>query len=1179
MNDFSLNNNTVRVRRRAPAPDRRFKVSRGLIIALGMSTALPAWAVEIDESTTSPVVTSTANEGQPDDVTITEDGEIDLSGNEGSTAITVDSDNSVTNEGDILAEDTDNVTAISVMTNTTTTITHAGTISLDEDYDREDEDDDDDLDGPLAIGSNRIGIDVQAGGTLTGDIILDHGSSLTVEGNDSAGVIVGSALTGDYIQQGSISVLGDNARGLALEEGVDGDVLISGAVTAQGQGASAVEIDGDISGNLTIESSIISTGFTSMSASNYLAPIYVDEDTDPVEERRDEDDLYDNLMGVSITGSLGKGLLINGAVDDFTSEEDEDDETKDTVDDFDENRTSGRIYSYGSAPALSITAASGQDLVLSGVEETVRDTTDDDEDEDYDEILATFSFDQGLINRGTIYASGLNIGFDATALSITGTDDGTGTVSIDGGILNTGAIQATAYEASATALILGPSTYIGALENTGSITATTYTLTDDAATAISISDDSLLNTIFNSGSISASSNGYGGIATAISDQGDTLREITNTGTISAQLLSDGREDEGLGSAVALDLSANTSGVTFLQYEETPTEDINGDDEIDEDDIADPVLYGDVLFGRGDDAFHLLGGSLVGDVDFASGDAIYEASDAYVYGDTSFSGDTLTFSAEGSEIEGDIDFGAASGTLSLLSDTLFTGNLTSSAYALDATVSGSELVLLEDTALQLASLSVLSGTSLDFEIDPQNLRSSPFISVTGTASLAGDTVIRPTLTSLVDGGFGVTLIEAGTLSYDEDTTELSTENVPWIYNVTLSTETAETDQLNLDFNLKTTEELNLDTNQSAAFASILNVAASDDAVGSSITQLTTEHDFLQAYNLLLPQRTDAATRYLASQANASVGALSDHLKFIRASSHAGNGAWIQETYSHVAYDRSEDGPGYNGRGLGIALGYDWRALRLDAIGVIGSMTDGKFEENTGGQNPVTMKSLGIGLYASDQVGPVNLQAVGQIAKVDHASYREIDFADYYSEVSGTWTGQTVSASLIASTEFGTRAFRITPSVGLDYFQLDQDAYSETASNGLNLQVSDATTDRVTADAGLGFAYVWRGGADSTRTGPAYANYSQSSLDEPMVRAGLDIGYRTTLSSSPYEVQAGFVGYDDTFTLRATETFEDAATVGLSLLAGSNLLKVRFGVDGEFASDATAVSASAAVKLRF
>lgn len=1179
MNYFSLNNNTLRMHASSRSIRLSNRMKRGLIIALGMSTALPVWAVEIDDSTTTPVQTSTANAGQADDVTVTEDGDIDLTGLSGTTAITVDSDNTVTQEGEILAEDTDDVIGIAIRTDTVTRLTHAGSIEFLEDYDREDEDDDDDLDGPLAIGSNRIGILVDGGGTVTSDIVLDHGSTLVIEGNDSAGVLIGSALAGDYTQQGSMTVIGDNARGLAFADDVDGDVLISGALTVQGANASAVEIEGDISGSLTIESSISSTGFTSTTATNYIAPIYIDDDTEAVEDRRDADDLYDNTNSVRITGSLGQGLLINGAVDDFISEDDEDDETKDTIDDFDDNRATGRIYSYGSAPALDIQADAGENLVFSGVVETVRDTTDDDDDEDVDEVLATFSYDQGLINRGTIYASGLNIGFEATALSIAGSDDGTGTVTIDGGILNSGSIQATAYEASSVAVLLGDGTTIGTLENFGTIGAATYTLTDDTAQALVISSGSALESILNSGSITASSNGYGGAATAITDESDTLRSITNTGAISALLISDGREDTETGSSVAIDLSAQTGGATILQYQETPTEDVNQDDEIDEDDVTEPTIYGDILFGSGDDALKILDGGLAGDIYFGAGNATFQLSDAEFLGDTYFAGNTLSLLVENSDIEGDFDFGSATGTLDLLSSTLLTGNLTSDSYGLDATISESEIILLENTSLQLASLSVTGGSTLEFEIDPQNLRTTPFISVSGNAALGSDTLIRPTLTSFIDGDFAVTLIEAGSLTYDEEATELSTENVPWIYNVILQTESSTTDDLSLGFRLKTADELKLDGNQSNALSAILNVATSDDDIGSAITQLSTEHDFLEAYNLLLPQRTDAATRYLESQSNAAFGALRSHLEFTRASSESGNGAWVQETYSHVSYDGSDEGPGYDGRGLGLALGYDWSLLGLDAVGLMGTMTDGKFEEKTGGENPVTMKSLGLGVYASEQMGRINLQAVGQIAKVDHSSYREIEFEDYVSEVSGTWDGLTTAASLVASTEFGSGAFRMTPSVGVDYFKLDQDGYSETASNGLNLWVSDASTDRVTADAGLGFAYLWRGGEDPSRTGPAYSSYTSANRDRPMVRAGLDIGYRSTLSSTPYEVDAGFVGYEDSFTLSATEAFEDAATVGLSLLAGSELLKIRFGVDGEFSTDATAITANAAVKLRF
>jgi hypothetical protein len=140
-------------------------------------------------------------------------------------------------------------------------------------------------------------------------------------------------------------------------------------------------IDGDIGGAFSIDGTLTSTGFTSVGQTNYIAPLNIDEDTDPVEDRLDADDLYDNAYTVRLTGSVTNGLLINGAVDDYVSEEDEDDETKDTVEDFDENRGSGRIYSYGSGIALDIEAVD-TDITLGTVVETVRDTLDDDDDDD-----------------------------------------------------------------------------------------------------------------------------------------------------------------------------------------------------------------------------------------------------------------------------------------------------------------------------------------------------------------------------------------------------------------------------------------------------------------------------------------------------------------------------------------------------------------------------------------------------------------------------------------------------------------------------------------------------------------------------------------------------------------------------------------------------------------------------
>lgn len=1150
---------------------------RILILLLGATiSGAAATAAEIDSNTTAPVATSTADSGAAGDITITDDGEIDVSGTPDADIVTVDSDNSVSNEGDLIAEDTDGVTGIHVTTGRTGDIVVEGSIQLIEEYDREDEDDDDDDDGPLAIGADRTGILVDDGDAFVGNILIGDSGYITIEGNGSAGIIVNPLLDGNFENAGSISVTGDDAIGVQLNDGITGDVTLTGSIYAHGENATGLEIGGNIGSAFSLDGSVTSTGFTSVGQTNYISPANVDEDTDPVADRLDTDDLYDNSYGIRLIGSVTNGVLINGAVDNFTSEEDEDDETKDTVDDFDENRGTGRIYSYGTGIALDI-AATGSDITLGQVVETVHDTLDDDDDDDTDEVLATFTYDQGLINRGTILANGLNIGFDATALSIHGAEDGSASVTVEGGVLNTGSISATAYEAAALAFNVGSYVNIGTLENTGAITATTYTLSDDTATALQIGETANLTTLINSGSITASSNGYGGVATAILDNSGTLTYIENAGSISGKLVSDGREDLETGIARAIDLSDTTANVTLIQYEAAPTEDVNDDDVIDEDDVDDPYLIGDVLFGSGDDVFQVLGGYVAGDADFGGGASTFELDSATYSGDITFGSD-IRATISNAILAGDLYLGASGGSLSILNDSVVGGNFYSTGGLLDFSIDGSEVGFAEDTSLNLANLTVSGGSTLSFEIDPNNLRTTPFFTIAGTATLSDDLSIRPVLTSLIADDFSVTLLSAMNLDFSGEYDTI-TDELPWIYDVTLSTSESDTTELDLDFHLKSASELNLDSNQSNAYAAVLEVATSDEDVGAAVADLTTEKDFFQAYNLLLPQRTDAATRYLESQSNGAFASLSEHLALNRTSSEAGNGAWIQENFTTLEASGTSDSPAYNGRGLGLALGYDRPLFGIDAVGIMGNMSDGRFEEKTGGTNPVTMKSYGIGLYASDQIGPVNLQASTLFSRINHSSYRRVLIGDYESEVSGQWDGSSKSASLVATSDLGSGPFQVTPRMGIDYFSLDQDAYQESASNELNLAISDAHTEKVTADTGVAFSWTWRPSANTGQVGPAISQFGTDTRAEPMVRATLDLGYRATLSSTPYEGQAHYVGYNETFTLSSSEKFGDAATIGMSMLAGSDYLKLRLGIGGEFSDEATIATASASIKLRF
>lgn len=1179
----------------------RSRVSALALLAMsGLSGAQFASAVEITKSTTDPVSTSTIDDGAADDITITDDGKILADTEAGFVAVTVDSSNDVTNDGTIKIEDSNSSIGIRINTDVTSTLTHSGSIQLIEDYTRDDEDGDDDDDGELAIGTDRVGILLDAGGTLTGDIILESGSTIAVEGNDSGGILLNSILDGSFSDDATISIVGSDAIGILFGDDVTGDILLSGSVSAKGEDAIGVSIEGDVGGALTIESSILATGFTSTSATNYVAPFYVDEDTDPVDERLDADDLYDSGPALAIGGSLSNGFLINGAYDDFVSDEDEDDETKDTIEDFDENRTTGSVTVYGSAPAVLISPDWGDDptsdLVIGTVVETVRDTTDDDDDDDTTETLAVFNYENGLINRGSITANGKNIGFDATALQITGSSDGLYSTIITGGILNTGSISASAYEADSVGVDLLSGARIGSIENSGTISAYSATLTDNTAVALSIGQGVDLSELVNSGSITATVLGYSGQATAVLDISGDLESITNSGKITAQITDDGREDTELGIENAIDVTSHTAseGVTILQYQETPVEDVNGDDEIDEDDVTTPSINGNVLFGSGDDTFTILAGTVTGDTDFGLGAGTLELSDSEYTGDISFSGDAASVSISNSTLLGDIAFGDSFGDFTLTDGAEFLGQLSSTTAGMAISVSDSNLRLTSETASQIASLTVSNESILEFEIDAKSGRTEAYIDVAGNAVVGSGTTIRPRLTTISDSAFSTLLIVADTLTFDGGLETVSTADLPWIYSVTLGTEDSTRDSLWLDFALKSTEELGLDSNQSAAYASALEVFSDDSDLAAALTGITDEATFQRSYNLLLSQRTDASTRYLESQSTAAYSALGQRLALVRQDRARAGSVWIQQHYSSLNTDGTSDSPGYDGRGLGVTLGADRPMFGLDTVGLMFSLSDGQFEEKTGGYNPVDMTSYGFGAYVSHRLGIFDLQLAAQHALIDFSSYREVaigtddpyDETDdeedgyYYSEVSAGWRGSSNSMSALVSSDFRKGMFSVTPKLGIDYFALKQDGYTEKATNGLNTQVSDAETDKITAIAGLDFGLNWQ-----THPHDLYTISKAASDDAGMSyyttdwRLGLESGLRSTLSSTPYKVTTSFVGYDTPFTLASSETYGDAATVGLSLSGSSALLSFRFGVGTEISEETQIYTANAAIRLKF
>ena len=231
-----------------------------------MTTGAQAQTV-IDTKRTDAVRTSTIKAGAPDNLRIVAAGSVTPTGG---TAITVDSVNSVANEGTIQVTNADGSTGIIANAGTGGGITNAATgkIIIDESYAPTDTDKDGDLDGPFAAGTGRTGI--RTGGTYTGAIV--NSGAITVEGNNSAGIWLGGPLTGAFTHDGQTSVTGDGSTGVRIAD-VTGNVRLAGTIAAIGQGAVAARVDGDIAGALVVQGALGSTGYRSVTAPAVRMPV------------------------------------------------------------------------------------------------------------------------------------------------------------------------------------------------------------------------------------------------------------------------------------------------------------------------------------------------------------------------------------------------------------------------------------------------------------------------------------------------------------------------------------------------------------------------------------------------------------------------------------------------------------------------------------------------------------------------------------------------------------------------------------------------------------------------------------------------------------------------------------------------------------------------------------------
>jgi hypothetical protein len=683
---------------------------------LALASAASA-ETSIATKTTSPVRTSAIKDGAADDIKITSAGSIELT-TAGSVAVTVDASRKVTNEGTIQISNANNASGIVANAGTGGGIVHSGKIIVDETYTPTDGDNDGDLDGPFAVGANRHGIHTL--GAYTGDITVARAGSITIEGNDSFGIRLDGALTGNFSHDGTTSVLGDRAVGVRASD-ISGNARLAGSVTAQGLDAVGAAFLGNVGGTLTIQGAISSTGYR-----------YTTAPADP--SKLDADDLLQGGSAVIVEGDVAGGIIL--AVPPKDASATDDDEDKDGIKDSEEG--SAAVRSFGAAPAMRIGSAS-RDITIGAVPAT--------------------GSGYGLIIDGAIAGSGVYAGVAGNGLQIGGLGRN---VTIAGGIGVAGAVTATAKDASATALRLGGGASTPVLHVTGRVEASNTSKAGTTATAVQIDQGANLAGLRNAGTIKATT-GDEGTAAAIVDRSGTLSILENSGAISA---TGAKADSNRN--IAIDLTANVSGAIVRQTQVAAG-------------ITAPTITGDILLGSGNDLLEIADGTVTGRTLFSDGnDTLRLLGDAVYSGTVEFGAGSSAMTLAGTSVfKGKADFGGNASTLSIGGTSVFQGTLANSGQ-LAVSIAGGALDLAGPA--QISSLAVTDKGVLAVTLG-QAGNATPHLAVAGTASFAADSKLVLRVSDIEKAVGDHLIVRAGTLT-GANNLGVQTTLVPYLYKASL-----------------------------------------------------------------------------------------------------------------------------------------------------------------------------------------------------------------------------------------------------------------------------------------------------------------------------------------------------------------------------------------------------------
>lgn len=810
------------------------------------------------------------------------------------------------------------------------------------------------------------------------------------------GILVNGTASGSITNTGTISVKGLSSVGIGTLGTYTGTITNTGTIIVKGDdsaGISTQAVNGSVVAGGTI--SVIGEGAQDLVTAGDIsgsltiqgalsqASSYTTDSS--TTQYLSANSLRNGAAAVEVGGSVAGGIVVYAPCSASTvSGVSSCTSTSSTT-------TTGSISSIGNSPALLIGGTS--DITIGAGAASIDGNT------------------YSLAVDGTVTSSAVYSGTDAFGVVIGGQG---GTVSLPGGIGVSGTIGATSV--------------------------------DSTATAILINEGSTVTSLTNNGTIYAKLSQAGGTAAyAIRDLSGTLTTIVNHGGISATA--------GLTSD-AIDLSANTTGVTITQsLNAYQAAEQAKEEESSTYDSATATVYnsivGDILTGTGDDVISIQSGTVTGSAYLGGGD------------------DTVGISSN-SKWVGDLHFGTGSGTVTLDDTASFTGAVyandqpvsvtindsatfaataTSGASNLSVTVNGGSFGASTATTIDVASLTVNSGGSLNAYIDGSTGTSS--LIEAGTATFASGSKVSATISSLANAAGTYHILTADTLSGDP-TFDATTTDLPVLFDGSV---TVDGNDLYLTISRKTAEELGLSSSEAAGYDAIYTQATAYTSLGSSLLQVADTTELKNQMDQLLPDHAGAVFDFVTRTSRLATRHISDDSSiFNGVRDETVLGTWLEPIYFRDSKSSSQTAAWTN-HGIGLSTGIE-RRTGIGYIGgslawVSGSIENGDWQH---------LKATNYELAGFWRVSEGRFYAFAKLAadlvslKSTRTFTGSVDDVDLTYTATGKWSGMALSGHAGTSYTVPVASwFSIKPMAVFDWFHLHEKGYQESGADAIDLTV--------------------------------------------------------------------------------------------------------------------------------